>query len=541
MANKPAYNLKASGYMLLGFMLLQGCEKIEPERLILIRTGTVSDISHTSCAVSGVLLDVGGSGVTQHGFCTSLTADLKDATESVKLGPKSEKGNYTGTVSGLQPGTRYHLWSFASGGGATIYGEPATFTTLAVELPSVETGKPFNIAFSSAECTGNVASDGGSAVTERGICWSKTPSPTVNNARCSSGTGTGDYACSMESLEPDTRYYVKAYATNSAGTGYGNEEQFVTAPEPTVPQLTTHLVEGIGTTEATCGGTITDNGGSEVITKGLCWSTHAMPTMADNDIPYASGGTEPFTIKVTGLSHNTLYYIRAFATNGAGTGYGNEREFRTSFNCGSQLVDERDGKVYNTVSIGQQCWMAENLNAGDMILSDAEPVEGSGIEKYCYDNDSGNCELYGGLYTWDELMQYTMIESSQGVCPEGWHIPSDYEWKILEREIGMSVASSDSASWRGTDEGGKLKAKGITFWNPPNTGATNALLFSALPSGMMYHDGSFSGMGDFAVYWTSTPFLETQAWYRYLHTSEARILRVDGFRPNTTPVRCVKD
>jgi uncharacterized protein (TIGR02145 family) len=105
----------------------------------------------------------------------------------------------------------------------------------------------------------------------------------------------------------------------------------------------------------------------------------------------------------------------------------------------------------------------------------------------------------------------------------------------------MSVAASDSASWRGTDEGGKLKSSGTSLWNPPNAGATNSSLFSALPSGIVWNDGSSTGMGDFAVFWTSTPILDTQAWYRYLHTDEVRIYRVDGYRPNSTPVRCVKD
>ena len=138
-------------------------------------------------------------------------------------------------------------------------------------------------------------------------------------------------------------------------------------------------------------------------------------------------------------------------------------------------------------------------------------------------------------------MQYTEIESSQGVCPAGWHIPSDYEWKILERNLGMSVEQSDATEWRGTDEGGKLKSGGTSLWNPPNTGATNSSLFSALPAGMVFHDGGSSGLDDFAVFWTSTPILDTQAWYRYLHTDESRIYRVDGFRPNTSSVRCVKD
>ena len=440
MVNKWIYGLATSGYMLLGLSLLPGCEKIEPERLVMIRTGAVSDVTRTSCVAGGVLLDVGGSGVTG-----------------------------------------------------------------------------------------------------RGICWSTDPSPTLDDASFGSGTGKGEFTCVLEGLNPDTRYYIRAYASNSAGTSYGNEKNITTLPQPEIPSVLTHDVTDIGATSATCGGSVTKDGGSPIIARGLCWGTGPEPSHLSENVIQLGAGSDPWSLEITGLQQDTRYYIRAFATNEMGTGYGNDLEFRTLFICGSQLEDQRDGKVYNTVSIGEQCWMAENLNAGEMILSDAEPVAESGIEKYCYDDDPGNCELYGGLYTWDELMQNTLVESSQGVCPEGWHVPSDYEWKLLERTIGMSVAASDSAAWRGTDEGGKLKAAGTAFWNPPNTGATNSTLFSALPSGMMYHDGSFSGKGDFAVYWTSTPVLETQVWYRYLHTNETRIMRVDGYRPNTTPVRCVKD
>lgn len=618
------------------------CKKIEPERLILIRTGSVSAVTQTSCSVSATLYDVGGgSGVSQHGFSWAVTDDLSAIINNTNLGSRGEKGNFSGQITGLSPGTTYYVWAYASKGDHTEYGNSQSFQTSSVAIPTLETQAVGEITSTSGHSGGIISSDGGATITLKGVCWSTSPTPTTGDFTTENGSGTGEYGSDMTGLNPSTTYFVRAYAVNSAGTGYGNQVEFTTLgqmsppvvttnpveeqswnyavgggnviseggseiterglcwgqspnptkadysatspggigefnvemtnllpnteyfvrayainsidiaygddavfstlPEPVEPSVVTYEVTLIEYTGATCGGSITSDGGAPVIAKGLCWSTSPNPTVAGPSLEYGAG-SDPFTMEISDLDHNTEYYVRAYATNSAGkTGYGNQVTFATLFLCGSQLVDPRDGKTYFTVSIGEQCWMAENLNVGSQIASTELQTDNGSIEKYCYENNPDYCTTYGGMYSWDEMMQYTLIESSQGVCPDGWHIPSDLEWKIMERAIGMTVEESDGTSWRGDDEGGKLKTGGTSFWNPPNEGATNSTLFSALPSGMVWNDGSSSGIGDFAVFWTSTPILETQAWYRYLHTDEARIYRVDGFRPNTTTVRCIKD
>jgi uncharacterized protein (TIGR02145 family) len=244
---------------------------------------------------------------------------------------------------------------------------------------------------------------------------------------------------------------------------------------------------------------------------------------------------------MTGLDSYTIYFVRAYAINAAGVQYGNELEFRTAFNCGTRLMDERDGKTYLTVQIGEQCWMAENLNVGTMTPGASDQADNGVIEKYCYGDDPGNCDLYGGIYQWNEMMQYTTIESTRGVCPDGWHLPSDFEWKLLEMALGMSQESADSTGWRGTNEGGKLKAAGTAYWDAPNAGATNESLFTALPAGGRNSSGNFEALGYYADFWTSTLIIDQQSWYRYLDADESRIYRVDGFQPYGTSVRCVKD
>ncbi|GEM_PF-2410476 len=216
--------------------------------------------------------------------------------------------------------------------------------------------------------------------------------------------------------------------------------------------------------------------------------------LAANDIP-AAAQTDTFT---------------ATAINGTGTcSFQVSPVVSPTFLCGMQFQDPRDGQMYNTVEIGTQCWMAENMNIGTMINSFTGGTNGNGeqtdngtIEKWCYDNNASNCDTYGGLYHWNEAMQYATSPASQGICSSEWHIPTDNEWKTLEMELGMSQNDANSSGWRGTDEGGKLKETGTTHWWSPNTGATNSSGFTTLPGGGGNVNG-FTTIGQEAKYWVS--------------------------------------
>ena len=203
------------------------------------------------------------------------------------------------------------------------------------------------------------------------------------------------------------------------------------------------------------------------------------------------------------------------------------------FNCGDRFTDLRDGQSYITVKIGDQCWMAENLNIGIMINSNNYQVNNDTIEKYCYDNYAANCETYGGLYQWDEMMQYITTGGSRGICPQGWHIPTDNEWATLTEFLGgMSIA------------GGKMKEIGNNYWNSPNISATNESGFSALPGGSFsyYNTGSFLGQNSFSYSWSSTTTnLLNRAWQRNLQAYSSFILRTDPLKIAGLSVRCLKD
>lgn len=283
------------------------------------------------------------------------------------------------------------------------------------------------------------------------------------------------------------------------------------------PTVTTTTLSDITETSAQSGGDVTSDGGASVTERGVCWSTSSTPTITDSKTNDGTGSGS-YTSAVTGLSQGTTYYIRAYATNSEGTNYGDEVRFRTKTSSGSTVTDY-DGNVYQTVQIGDQEWMAENLNVTRYPDGSAIPLVANsnswdalspGDEAYCwYDDNISNGDTYGALYTWDAAMN--AAESSdaspsgvQGVCPDGMHMPGDGEWKELEMYLGMSQAETDDTGGRGTDEGGKLKETGTAHWNSPNEGATNESGFTALAAGSRSHDGSFSELGFEAVFWTAT-------------------------------------
>ncbi len=229
------------------------------------------------------------------------------------------------------------------------------------------------------------------------------------------------------------------------------------------------------------------------------------------------------------------------------TNLGEETKVPTTsaFSCGGPLFDERDGQSYATVQIGTQCWMAENLNLGTMINSttggtnnDGEQTSNGIFEKYCYDNNLSNCDTYGGLYQWDEMMQYSTVEGTQGICPSGWHLPTDAEWCTLEQEVDPTISCS-SMDFRGVDGGGKLKDTG-SLWAYPNAGATNSSGFTALPGGYCTTGGTFGDMTFAADFWSSTGDSST-AWYRGLSRMFAKIARYPNSKTYGYSVRCLKD
>ena len=273
-----------------------------------------------------------------------------------------------------------------------------------------------------------------------------------------------------------------------------------------LPTINTVPVDSVGKTYARSGGIITDDGGSTVTARGVCWSTSPNPIISTDNYTTDGTGLGTYTSIITGLQINTTYYLRAYATNSKGTGYGKQEIFVTlTSNETGTITDSRDGKTYKTVKIGYQWWMAENLNYGTS-------------NSWCYDEIIANCDFYGLLYSWN---------AAQNSCPADWHLPSDDEWKVLEIFLGMSEAEVDNVGLRGTDQGTQLKKGGSTGFN-------------ILYAGYRDQAGIFNSIGSGATFWTSSEDADNTAWYRGFAT-DPQIHRDTWDKGYGFSVRCVLD
>jgi uncharacterized protein (TIGR02145 family) len=224
----------------------------------------------------------------------------------------------------------YYVRAYATNSEGTAYGNELSFSAAAIVGATITTTKPATatITATSAVGGGNISADGGAPVTERGVCWATTANPTTANSKAASGTGTGSFTANITPLQPGTLYHVRAYAINSFGTTYGGDESFTTlAVKPTV---TTAAVTVFTQTTATAGGDVTATGGAEVTEKGICFATTANPTITGSHVAAATTGLGAFTCTLSPLTQGTPYFVRAYATNSAGTEYGNEVTFTTS-------------------------------------------------------------------------------------------------------------------------------------------------------------------------------------------------------------------
>jgi uncharacterized protein (TIGR02145 family) len=290
-----------------------------------------------------------------------------------------------------------------------------------------------------------------------------------------------------------------------------------------LPVLSTEEVTDVTGTTATSGGNITDDGGITVTARGVCWSTAEDPTINDKKTEDGTGAGS-FTSSITDLEPNTTYYVRAYATNSAGTAYGSAMSFTTQEGgSGNTFTDPRDGKVYQTVTIGNQVWMAENLAYA--------PSSGN---FWAYDNNNSNIETYGYLYDW---------ETAKDVCPTGWHLPSDAEWKELEMALGMSQTDADDTGWRGTNEGSKLAAN-AGLWSDgdlENDADFGTSGFTALPGGYRLNNSTFEYVGYCGCWWTATESNTGNAWYRLVYYFYSGVYRDIYTKAAGFSVRCLRD
>jgi len=293
-------------------------------------------------------------------------------------------------------------------------------------------------------------------------------------------------------------------------------------------EITTVNAYDITQTTAYSGGNLYYHTSIPIIDKGLCWGINPDPTLKDN-VRSSGSGKSNYVSQLTGLLPGTEYFVRAYVISGSDTLYGDNILFYTE---DYSIATDVDGNLYNTINIGTQTWMADNLkttryNDGTAIprVEDEEEWASLLTPGYCwYRNDEEAFKTdYGALYN-------CYAVNTGLLCPAGWHVPTDYDWMKLTMLLGGE-----------TKAGGKLKQPGFSYWVEPNTGATNEYAFNALPGGFRYTDGKFYDFGFSGYWWTSGEISEQRAFFRYLYYNESNIYIFSNDKKNGFSIRCIKD
>jgi uncharacterized protein (TIGR02145 family) len=492
-----------------------------------ITTDAASNISYTIATSGGNITSDGGTAVTARGVCWNTTGN--PTVTDTKTSDGTGVGSYTSNLSSLADGTTYYLRAYAINSKGNSYGAEKTLTTITITVPVLTTTLASNISFTSATSGGNITSDGGSVVTARGICWNTSGNPTLSDSKSSDGTGIGTFTSNLLSLIDGTVYYIRAYSTNSKGTAYGMQQTF-SSISSIKPTLNTNPVINITSTTASCGGNITNDGGASILERGVCWSTIPNPSILDNK-SIDGNLTESYTSSLSGLVSNTIYYVKAYATNKMGTNYGNEVSFMTLGPDGTiGSMSDIDGNDYKTVVIGTQVWMAENMKTTKYNDGTAIPLVANNhswynltSEGYCWHDNPIFVNDYGAYYNW-------YVVNTQKLCPIGWHVPSDSEWSILTTYLGGESIS-----------GGKLKEIGLTHWTSDNI-ADNSYGFTALPGGFrngLY--GSFVWTRTYGYWWSASEFDNTNAYFRSMFSGDIAVIKNNWSKKFGFSVRCIKD
>ncbi len=591
---------------------------------------------------------------------TGFKIQRKTSSESYAIVGNANTDVLTFSDTGLLPSTTYtyRVYSYNAAGNSPTYSNEVTVTT---SLPTLTTTAVTSIITASATSGGTITSDGGAAITTRGVCWSTNANPTVALiTKTTNGAGTGAFTSIITGLTAGTTYYVRAYATNSVGTAYGNQVSFTTLQNTTGiyisgPNVTD--IDGNSYQSVTnCGLTFTKQNlnvskysdGTPIpqVQDPTAWAnlTTGAWCYYNNDPAYgavygklynwyavagiynAASAANPALRKIlapTGwnvpsdvawsILINCLDYnanggnsanvaggkMKSTGTLQAGTGLWktpNEGASNTSgftglpggtrnpngffLNVGNngywwslsengtqdawyRYLDYGNGNAYRNfeymkdgfsvrlieattpsmpnVTVGTQVWSSTNLNVstyrdGTPIPQITNPAEWftKTTGAWCYyANNTANGTTYGKLYNWYAVAgihDNDLSTPNKILAPQGWHIPSDAEWTTLTTFLGGEFVA-----------GGKMKSTGTSLWVSPNIAATNESGFNGLPAGSRVNNGAFGNIGGDAVWWSSSEFNTTNAWFRQVLNNSGFVFGASSTKAYGFSVRCLRD
>ena len=414
--------------------------------------------------------------------------------------------------------------------------------------PMVETLSATDIATASATLRGNITNAGGLPITSRGFYYG-TSADDISQV-ITVDVGIGEYAANLTGLSPTTMYFYYAFASNDMGISTG-EIMSYTTNEISVPTLQTLEVSDVSADSATLNAIITDDGGTEIIARGFYWGT-SVDNLTNNVVCDESENT--FSANITGLTLLTTYYYCAYATNSTGTSVGEVLSF-VACNCGgNNIVIDYDENIYETVLIGEQCWMKENLRTthyadGTFIPLKTTTSSSNTAYRYLPDENENNVSIYGYLYNRPAAMHGESGSSAnpsnvQGICPNGWHLPSDAEWTQLtdylssHSEYQCDDVTTKIAKSLASTTGWRSSTTTCAVGNIPEN--NNLTDFSVYPAGD--YNGSYNDFGRSAYFWSATGLHDgASGYYRHLVFNNSNVSRYSYDNFFGISVRCIRD
>ena len=482
-----------------------------------VLTNNVAAIFTDTAVCGGYVISPCGYEVSERGVCWNTTgsANLSDSHTSDGTGA----GNFTSVLTGLSLDT-YYVRAYLISGNDTVYGNEVAFATMG--LPVVTTTAASNVTKNAAVSGGEVTSDGGMVVMQRGVCWSMSQNPTMADNHTFDGAGLGIFTSNLTELLPATTYYVRAYAINPIDTAYGEEVSF--------------------TTVDACDGelTVTDIDGNEynvVMIGTQCWMRENMRATTQPDGNGISDGYYEYWQPGPGWDEEVCDY-------GEDVCMGDEvcDEYDEYDNCISSHWDDCAYTEWNCYSSHMEwvpgpdewyeSWRFYGWNDdGSCFCNDA-------FYAYPNHNDYDAATTYGLLYNWSAAMNGSSVEGAQGICPDGWHIPTQTEYNTLISYVSSTSSCSNTATY--TAKALASQSNWIDDDSPCTIGndlnGNNASGFSAEPAG-----GYDGGLDEYVYYWLSTETQGYQPYYFYLYYNHAYVYNGTTNRDQYHSVRCIKD
>ena len=525
-----------------------------------VTTTVASQINQTTATSGGNVTADGGATISARGICWSTSQN--PTTTSPKTVEVGTTGVFESSLTGLTANTQYYVRAYATNSVGTSYGTQINFTTTSIVIapPVLTTSATSAITATTATSGGNVTSIGGAPITARGVCWSTTANPTTTNDKTTETGSTGIFTSAITGLAASTQYYVRAYATNSGGTAYGTQVSFTTVNATVaLPSVTTTAISAITQTTASGGGNVTSIGGAPVTARGICWATTANPTTANNFVA-ATGTIGSFVSAISSLTASTQYYVRAYATNSAGTAYGTQVSFTTLAATstgptgGSAVCNGTQPTVVVPITSSTgKIWMDRNLGASRTA------------------NAKNDYQAYGCLYQWGRgndghaSITYTMGQDDAWGVSAGTAVNGTTATRSTSDSPGNALFIKNESSlpydwrnpkndnlWQGaaginnpcpagyrvptrTEFVAELSAYSITGGNS----AYNSIHKFVLAGDRAFDSGSVRDQGVDATFWTST--VSGGESYNITVQAGAVYSNVANGRAGGYSVRCIKN